>query len=274
MAIIFDWENYWAFEYSSGPNVELSYVDQVHRYYAAWFRKNVAVDMIPDHLSARELEKYDVVFAPVLMMVKPGVAEAIEQFVQNGGTFVTTFLSGISDEHDNVVMGGYPGPFRRMCGIWAEEIDALPPKKSLRIQFGSQQVSGSLVANCSHLEGAQSLATYDDDVFYKGSPVVSVNTFGEGAAYYVGTVLDEKGMDALVDRIIAAHQLPFYPSPDGVEITVRTYGDDQLYFVLNHTAEKQKVNTARFAGRQNILNAAIIDEETILEPHDVLIIRS
>nr|WP_283163376.1 Beta-galactosidase C-terminal domain [Sporolactobacillus mangiferae] len=68
--------------------------------------------------------------------------------------------------------------------------------------------------------------------------------------------------------------MPFYPSPDGVEITVRTYGDDQLYFVLNHTAEKQKVNTARFAGRQNILNAAIIDEETILEPHDVLIIRS
>ncbi|MCO7126503.1 beta-galactosidase [Sporolactobacillus shoreicorticis] len=273
VAIIFDWDNYWAFEYSSGPNVELKYVDQVHRYYAALYRENVAVDMIPTDLTADDLGKYDLVIAPVLMMVKPGVTDTIEKFVTGGGTFVTTFLSGISDEHDNVIMGGYPGPFRKLCGIWAEEIDALPPKENVNLLFSDHAVSGSIVANISHLEGAQALAVYEDNVFYKGAPVVSVNSFGQGKAYYIGTVLDEKGMDLFVDRLIEERHLPHYPAPKGVEITVRSYDDYQLYFVINNTKEMRNMDTSRFEGKINLLNGAPISSQTILRPYDVLIVR-
>jgi beta-galactosidase len=49
--------------------------------------------------------------------------------VKNGGTLVTSFMSGIVDQSDNVYLGGYPGPLRKMAGIWVEEIDALAPEQ-------------------------------------------------------------------------------------------------------------------------------------------------
>ena len=34
----------------------------------------------------------------------------LRAFVDQGGTFITTYLSGIVDEHDNSVLTDYPGP--------------------------------------------------------------------------------------------------------------------------------------------------------------------
>ena len=61
----------------------------------------------------------------MLYMIRPGVAERISQFVADGGTFVATYWSGIVDENDRCFLGGFPGPLRKVLGIWAEEIDAL-----------------------------------------------------------------------------------------------------------------------------------------------------
>ena len=59
--IIFDWDNYWALEYTSGPHKDLKYVDQIHSYYRYFYDKNIPVDMIP--IDA-DFSKYDVVVAP------------------------------------------------------------------------------------------------------------------------------------------------------------------------------------------------------------------
>ena len=124
--IIFDWENYWALEYTSGPNRDLRYVDQIEQMYNYFYNKNIAVDMIP--IDA-DFSKYDLVAAPVLYMVKDGVAESLEAYVQAGGTLITTYMSGIVGQSDNVHLGGYPGPLRKMAGEWVEEIDAHAPEQ-------------------------------------------------------------------------------------------------------------------------------------------------
>jgi beta-galactosidase len=273
VGIIFDWENYWSLEYSSGPSVELKYVDQIRRYYAAFYRQNVAVDMIPTNLSAAEMAHYDVIVAPVLIMVKPGVSAALHQYVENGGTFVTTYMSGINDENDQVIMGGYPGPFRDLCGIWAEEIDALPPHTSIPVQFGDSHVSGSIVANVSHLEGAQSLASYGGADFYADTPAVTVNPWGNGQAYYVGTVLDDAGLNVLVDRLIQEKQLAHFETPTDVELTTRYYDGYALHFLINNTAQPATVDTSRFTGLPTLIGTNAVQAETILAPYDVLVIK-
>ena len=63
----------------------------------------------------------------VLYMVKEGMKEALEAYVEQGGMLITTYMSGLVDQSDNVYLGGYPGPLRRMAGVWVEEIDALAP---------------------------------------------------------------------------------------------------------------------------------------------------
>ena len=53
--------------------------------------------------------------------------------MSRGGTFVTTFFSGIVNENDLVTLGGHPGE-RKVTGIWAE-IDALLPGQQNQINM-------------------------------------------------------------------------------------------------------------------------------------------
>ena len=117
VGLIFDWDNYWALEYTSGPSEDLKYVDQIHQYYQYFYKKNIGVDMIPVDAV---FSKYKIVVAPVLYMVKDGMKEALENFVKNGGILITTFMSGIVGQSDNVYLGGYPGPLREMAGGWGD----------------------------------------------------------------------------------------------------------------------------------------------------------
>ena len=238
VAIIFDWDNYWALEYASGPNVLLKYVDQVHRYYAAFYRQNIAIDMIPTDLSAKQMSKYDLVVAPVLYMVKPGVAEQLTKYVNDGGNFITTFMSGIVDEHDNVYIGGYPGPLRELMGVWVEEFDALPAEKNYQIKFNDQTTSRcNLICDIIHPEGAETLATYDKGEFYQDTPVITQNNIGAGSAIYVGTQLGDEGLDHLVKDLINRFGWEHYKTPAGIEITRRVNDGPTLYYLVNNTDE-------------------------------------
>ena len=105
VGIIFDWDNYWALEYTSGPSEDLKYVDQIHQYYKFFYKQNISVDMIPGDA---DFSRYDIIAAPVLYMIRDGMKEALEDFVKNGGTLITTFMSGIVGQSDNVYLGGYP----------------------------------------------------------------------------------------------------------------------------------------------------------------------
>ena len=64
------------------------------------------------------MEKYEVVTAPLLYMTKGNTDEKIRQFVKKGGTFITSYFSGIVDEHDLVITGGYPGKLRDWKSGW------------------------------------------------------------------------------------------------------------------------------------------------------------
>lgn len=114
VGIIFDWANYWALEYTSGPTIELRYVEQIHHYYQELFARNIDVDMISLNSS---FEKYDLVIAPCLYMINQEQVQKIDAYVTKGGKFVTTMMSGLVDETDNVHLGGYPGPLKETLGI-------------------------------------------------------------------------------------------------------------------------------------------------------------
>lgn len=182
-AIMFDWENWWAVEYSSGPSVNLKYYEEVLEYYTALHSQNIPVDIIGED---SDLSHYKLVVAPILYMAKPGVDGRIREFVKNGGTFLTTYFSGYVDENDLVVTGGYPGKLRDILGVWVEESDALPEYKANRFVYQGQEYPAKLLCDIMHLEGAEALAEYQED-FYAGSPVVARNSFGQGQAYYIGT---------------------------------------------------------------------------------------
>ncbi|MCA1597180.1 MAG: beta-galactosidase, partial [Chloroflexi bacterium] len=241
-AVLFDWENWWAIEYSSGPSVDLKYVPQCRSYFGALHSLGIPADVVsPD----ADLSHYSLVVAPVLYMVKPGIAQKLEAFVNAGGTLLATYFSGIADETDLVFPGGYPGPLRKLLGIWAEEIDVLSPGEKNRIVFEQPlgELEGShpcgLLCDRIHPETAEVLATYGED-FYAGEPAITVNRFGSGRAYYLATVLEKQALAGLLGKLVAdagiSPPLGVRP-PQGVEVTARVSpGGSRLLYLLNHNA--------------------------------------
>jgi len=275
VAIVYDWENRWAIELSSGPTVALKYVDETHKFYDALYKLGIPVDMIGVET---DLSGYDIVIAPVLYMVKTGYAAKLEAFVKAGGTFVTTFFSGIVNENDLVTLGGYPGELRKLLGIWAEEIDALFPGVTNQIvmkkEYGA--LNGTyecgLLCDLIHSEGAEVLAEYGSD-FYKGMPVLTVNRFGQGQAWYVASSPDGRFMTDFLSSLCADKGIkPLVNAPAGVESTLRVKDGRSFLFLLNHNAEESEVD---LAGRQgtDLLSGQRVQGSVRLPGRGVMIIE-
>ncbi|MNU59678.1 Beta-galactosidase BgaA [compost metagenome] len=275
VAILYDWENRWALELSSGPTVALDYVKEVHKYYHALFEQGIQTDMIG---ISEDLSKYDIVIAPVLYMVKPGFASKVEDFVAGGGTFVTTFFSGIVNETDLVTTGGYPGELRKVMGIWAEEIDALYPDQHNQIVMKKdwENLSGSytcgLLCDLIHAEGAEVLAEYGED-FYKGMPVLTKNAFGLGSAYYVASSPDASFMKGFMKNLCEEKGIaPLLNTPDGVETALRVKGSSSYLFVLNHNPEEAEVEVGPEA-LQELLTNTQVHGKVVVPGRGVLILE-
>ncbi len=270
IGIIFDWDNWWAVEYSAGPSILLKYHDEVQNYYDALHKNNIPADIIPVDT---DFEKYKVIIAPVLYMVKPGVDEKLRQFVANGGTLITTFFSGYVDESDLVTVGGYPGKLRDILGIWVEESDALPEGAANHFTWEGDRHEAGLLCDLLHSEGAEVLATYEED-FYAGMPVLTRNKFGEGYAYYVAARFDAAGYEKLLKKVCADNGIEgVMTTPEGVEATLRENEDKKYLFLLNHSAETKTViaedNYFDLITEQEIKKG----EEILLNKTDVMILE-
>jgi beta-galactosidase len=276
VAVLFDWENWWAVEYSAGPTRDLKYADQVRDYYIALHTLGIPTEIVT---SESDFSRFDIVIAPVLYMVKPGVAEKLEAFTAAGGTFLTTFFSGIVDETDLVHLGGYPGPLRKLTGVWAEEIDALPPDRTNDIAFDKTfgdlkgTYTGRLLFDIIHAETAEVLATYKTD-FYAGQPALTVNQFGKGKAYYVATCLGQDALVPLVAKLCADKSIasPVPGVPAGVEISARVSpSGEQLIYLLNHATESTTV-TLPSGSYRDLLSGKQLSGSVDMAQYDVLIL--
>jgi beta-galactosidase len=270
VGVIFDWDNYWALEYTSGPTVDLTYVQQIHQYYQYFYEKNIATDLIAVD---GDFSKYQVIVAPVLYMVKEGMSEALAEFVKQGGTLITTYMSGIVDQSDNVHLGGYPGPLRELAGIWVEEIDALAPEQTNAIKLNSGKMGTSnLVSEIIHLETAEFLAEYASN-FYAGTPAVTRNHYGDGQVYYVGTQLENELLTQVLDE--ASKQAGIHSTVEtdtNLEISCRQTEEATYYFVINFNEQKEQL-PAQFVGRKDLLSGVQLTDETVLNQYDVYIIK-
>lgn len=271
VAVIFDWDNYWALEYTSGPTVDLKYVEQIHRYYRYFHEQNIAVDLVPVDA---DLSKYKLVAAPVLYMIKEGMQERLTDFVKQGGSLLTTYMSGIVDQSDNVHLGGYPGPLRELAGIWVEEIDALAPEQSNGVSLVNEELTGTsnLVSDLIHLETAEALAHYTNN-FYAGMPAVTKNMFGDGTVYYFGGQLEDQLQDQLFKTIVEENDItPVIEEATKLEVACRENAEAKFFVIINFHEEAQPL-PAMFVGKTDLLTGEVLSSEMMLTQYTTYIVK-
>jgi beta-galactosidase len=247
-AILYDWDIRWILDEAAGP-VKLKgrplYEECVLGHYRACWRQGVPVDVLG---SEDDFTGYKLLVAPMLYLLKPGVAERLTAFVQAGGTLVGTFLTGIADENDLVFDSGWPGPLRPLFGVWAEEIDYLYEDEANRLMTTpaadlASDYRVTRVCDLLHAETAAVMATYGED-FYAGRPCLTRNAVGAGAAWYLATFPEQRFLDdfyaARVRELGLRRALPA-ELPAGVTAQLRTDGAVDYVFLLNFTGVAQPV---------------------------------
>ncbi|MBM0231248.1 beta-galactosidase [Micromonospora sp. STR1_7] len=238
VAILFDWEAWWGVELDSHPSADVTYADRLNALYGALWRAGVTADIV--HPSA-DLSGYRLVLAPTLYLVRDADVHALHRYVEAGGTAAVTYFSGIVDENDHIRLGGYPGAFRELLGVRTEEFFPLREGEQVRLDDGS---TADVWTEWLHPDGAEVLASYTDGPL-PGVPALTRHRVGAGAAWYVGTRLDEPATDRLVARLVdEAAVRPAAPAPSGVEVVRRRDGERTWLFVINHTGAEIRLPAA------------------------------
>jgi beta-galactosidase len=276
VALLFDWDSWWALEISDGPSRLVRYVPVVLSYYRALWSAGVDVDVVA---VTADLSRYDVVVAPVLHMLKGDLAPRLEEVAARGGSVVTTFLSGRVDENDNAFLADVPGPLGQLMGLRVDEWDARGPDFVNPVRLGVDDAASRVDDVASRLvfelvipQGAEVVGTYQAD-FYAGTPAITRNRFGAGYGWYVATVLDNDGVSWVIRQVLAEQSLPCrYPELSGLETTVRVTPDGtRLLFLLNHNDSPVAV-PSRVEGT-DLLTGDRVGPLLALGPRGVAVVR-
>ncbi|WP_435587969.1 beta-galactosidase trimerization domain-containing protein [Micromonospora aurantiaca (nom. illeg.)] len=134
-------------------------------------------------------------------------------------------------------LGAY-GAFRDLLGVRVEEFFPLRAGETVRLDDGAR---ADVWTEWLHAEGADVLAAYTDGPL-PGVPALTRQAVGAGAAWYVGTRLDDDATDRLVARLLDETGVrPPVGAPPGVEVVRRRSADRSWLFVVNHTTEPARL---------------------------------
>jgi beta-galactosidase len=226
IALLWDWQSWWAQELDWRPTVDLGYLERVRAWYEASLRAGLTADFA--HPEAAELSRYRVVIAPALYLTTERAAANLRRYVDGGGTLVVSCFSGIVDDRDRVYPGPYPGALRDVLGLTVEEWLPLRAGEQVTLTWEeaglSPEVAGSSLraapaalfdrlagtkpagelmgtadvwTEAVILAGAKPVAWYANGPA-AGGPAVTRHDLGEGRAWYVSARTDAAATAAVL----------------------------------------------------------------------------
>lgn len=231
VAVIFDWENWWAVNDAQGQSHSMNYKETMLAHYKPFWTQGIDVDIIDMEQS---LDGYKLVVAPMTYMMKAPFAEQVRRFVENGGTFVSTYWSGIVNETDLCFLGGFPGLIGDVMGITEEELDAVNENRPNSMTYNGKDYKILDLRAVIHETTAEVLSTYHDD-YYKDMPTLTKNNFGLGHAYYISSRNEEafqQDFYANLTQEVGIAKSLNTTLPYGVTATKRV-GEKSFIFVQN-----------------------------------------
>lgn len=267
VAIVVDYEAWWAAEGDAHPSTLLRYRRLAEDWYRALWDRGIGVDVVP---RGTDLTRYGLVLAPTLHLVRDEHAQDYDAYVRAGGTLLVTFFSGVVDEDDHVRLGGYPGAFGDLLGVRVEEFRPLLAGHANRVSGVLGDFSGTLWTEPVLTRDAEVLLNYDDGPS-AGHAAVTRARRGDGEAWYVSTHLDEGGRGAVVDDLLARVGVAApAEASDGIELVLRRADDGTEYlFALNHTDADGQV----FSGGTDLLTGTVWTSPATVPAGGVVVLR-
>lgn len=234
VAIVYNFRQSCAFDIQP-TSPELSYLGQLMKYYKPLYDKKIPVDFVKD---TEDLSGYNLVIAPLQCIMNEGLAQRYTDYVAHGGHLVLTMRTGVKDENNICIEDcELPAGVKDICGIKVDESDCL--LKSGGVLYGKTEYNIEKWADIITLKGASCIAEYTTG-FYKQTPAITENMYGNGITWYVGTEAGDELMEDLIKYFTEKSDIsPLGIASDEVEMMTREGGGRRWLFVINHSGEEQ-----------------------------------
>ena len=266
VAFLLDWESWWALELDSHPSSSLRLTDLLGELYRPLLAAGVNADFAHPE---SDLSGYQLIVVPALYLVADAGAENVRRFVADGGTALITFFSGIVDSRDRVRLGGYPAPWRDLLGLRIEELAPLPDGTTVGLEgpaAAAASAAGRLWQDVIELRGADPLVTFRAGHLV-GQAAVTRHEYGQGAAFYLGTLPDQATLRHLIGQACQDAGVTRWTGlPPGVEAVRR----GSYLFLISHLDHPVEVDLG--ARRLDLLSEAKVGPLALLDPRDALVL--
>ncbi|WP_214854401.1 beta-galactosidase [Exiguobacterium sp. s166] len=270
VGILYDWENNWALNDAQGfANDTKQYPQTLQEHYRFFYEQDIPVDVITKE---QPFDAYKLLIVPMLYLVSATTLERLQRFVEQGGTLVTTYMTGLVDEHD-LAYTGWPEELQTIFGLTPAETDTLYPSDRNHVMFNGKQYELQEYATVIQVDEAEVVGRYTDD-FYRQTPAVTKHRLGQGEAWYIGGRLEAAFQrdlyTLLTDRLRIEAPLATSHRAE-VSVQVRRGQEKDYGFILNFSEVEQPIELL-----EPLLESATqteISSQLILAPYEVKIVE-
>lgn len=244
VALIWDWENWWAVEGIAHPRNDMDYRALLRAFQAPLWERNIALDVVGWN---DDLSGYRAIIAPNQYLLSEDRRAALDAFVRGGGHVLIGSFSGIVDENDQVNLPGYAPGLRPLIGAHILDMAARPDHERIAVRMPGGEVlgdEGDFVHRWQDelvVADAEILLEYADGDF-AGEPAVIAHRVGDGRVVYFGTDPSPSLRERLLEEFVwAADARAPHPAPPGVEVVERRSATESFLFFLNHSPHTRNI---------------------------------
>ncbi|MFB6777014.1 beta-galactosidase [Streptomyces sp. NPDC056352] len=260
VAILHDWDSWWASGQEGRPSALLDYTDLVQSWHRALWETGTATEFARPEA---DLSRFRMVAVPQLYLLSDTAIDNLVGYVRAGGTLVCGFFSGVADVDDRIRPGGMDERLRELFGIrtlherWPLDADTTVECDGFRAGVWSEELEAE--------PGTEIISAYRGGEL-DGLPAV----LRRDRAYYVSTLPEPEALRALLGRVAAEAGVgPVLAGlPEGVEAVRR----GELLFLLHHG--RGSVTVPVPGPHVDLLTGADVDGLVELGRYGVAVLRS
>lgn len=226
VAMIYDYQSYWALSQRNLPSDEIFYPGLAHDWYRALWTLGVQVDFLSPSAPLEKLLEYELILTPMLYLIPDELEQKLIEHAKSKSLMVS-YMSGISDSTDTIKLGGYGGDLvRKALGVFVSEFAPLDTKVTTRLSNGFSATSWSELSSAT---SSTVLAEFTQGPA-KGSVAIAKQESFAKPSWYLASRLDDASLIEFFKNCLAELGIAT-EEPDGVERVVR----GKREFFINHS---------------------------------------
>ena len=236
VALLNDYPSRWAIDWQR-HNRNFDPVKAFMSFYTPLHEAARSVDVVAD---VAPLDRYKLVVAPALNLIKPEAAKNLEAYVRNGGNLVLGPRSGMKDEDNGLWPQRQPGPLADLLGANVAQFYALESTVPVSGDWGSGEDDLWAEQLSITSPDTKALMTYGkSNGWLDDQPAAVTRKLGKGSITYIGASLDPAAMKRAAAWMLSnAGLAPVLPNiPEGVDVAIRS-GDNKRILILTNYNEQ------------------------------------